>query len=34
MRIVFVDDEVNVLHAMGRAMHGMRHEWNIILNRV
>jgi putative nucleotidyltransferase with HDIG domain len=29
MRILFVDDEVNVLHAMRRTMHGMRHEWNM-----
>jgi putative nucleotidyltransferase with HDIG domain len=29
MRIVFVDDEVNVLHAMRRAMHCMRNEWNM-----
>ncbi len=29
MRIVFVDDEVNVLHAMRRSMHCMRNEWNM-----
>jgi HD-like signal output (HDOD) protein/CheY-like chemotaxis protein len=26
---VFVDDAVNVLHAMRRTMHCMRHEWNM-----
>jgi putative nucleotidyltransferase with HDIG domain len=29
IRVVFVDDEINVLHAMRRAMHGMRTEWNM-----
>jgi putative nucleotidyltransferase with HDIG domain len=29
IRIVFVDDEVNVLQGMRLAMHGMRHEWNM-----
>jgi putative nucleotidyltransferase with HDIG domain len=29
MRIVFVDDEINVLHALRRAMHSMRNEWNM-----
>jgi putative nucleotidyltransferase with HDIG domain len=29
IRVVFVDDEVNVLHGMKRAMHGMRHEWDM-----
>ena len=29
MRILFVDDEVNVLQAMQRAMHGMRNEWSM-----
>ena len=29
IRIVFVDDEVYVLQAMQRAMHGMRQEWNM-----
>ena len=29
IRIVFVDDEVNILHAMRRAMHGMRNEWDM-----
>ena len=28
-RIVFVDDELNILQAMGRSFHGMRHEWNM-----
>jgi len=29
MRIVFVDDELNILQAMGRSFHGMRNEWNM-----
>ena len=29
MRIVFVDDEVNVLHAMRRSLHCMRNEWDM-----
>jgi putative nucleotidyltransferase with HDIG domain len=29
IRIVFVDDEVNVLQGMRRAMHGMRNEWSM-----
>lgn len=29
IRIVFVDDEVNVLQAMSRALHCMRSEWNM-----
>jgi HD-like signal output (HDOD) protein len=29
IRIVFVDDEVNILHAMQRAMRGMRNEWDM-----
>ncbi len=29
MRVVFVDDDVNVLQAMRRSMHGMRHEWHM-----
>jgi putative nucleotidyltransferase with HDIG domain len=29
IRVVFVDDEVNVLQAMQRTMHGMRHDWNM-----
>lgn len=29
IRIVFVDDEINVLQAMQRTMHGMRGEWNM-----
>jgi len=29
IRIVFVDDEVYVLQAMQRAMHGMRQDWNM-----
>jgi HD-like signal output (HDOD) protein/CheY-like chemotaxis protein len=29
MRIVFVDDEVNVLHAMRRALHCMRSDWDM-----
>jgi putative nucleotidyltransferase with HDIG domain len=29
IRIVFVDDEVNVLEAMRRTMHGMRNEWSM-----
>ena len=29
IRILFVDDEVNVLQAMQRAMHGMRNEWSM-----
>jgi putative nucleotidyltransferase with HDIG domain len=29
MRVVFVDDEINVLQAMRRAMHGMRTEWKM-----
>ncbi len=28
-RIVFVDDEVDVLEAMRRTMHGMKHEWTM-----
>jgi HD-like signal output (HDOD) protein/CheY-like chemotaxis protein len=28
-RIVFVDDELNILQAMGRSFHGMRNEWNM-----
>jgi putative nucleotidyltransferase with HDIG domain len=28
-RIVFVDDEPNILQAMGRSLHGMRNEWNM-----
>jgi putative nucleotidyltransferase with HDIG domain len=29
IRIVFVDDEVNVLEAMRRTMHSMRNEWSM-----
>jgi CheY-like chemotaxis protein len=29
IRIVFVDDEINVLQAMRRTLHGMRHEWDM-----
>lgn len=29
IRVVFVDDEINVLQAMRRAMHCMRGEWNM-----
>ena len=29
MRIVFVDDEIDVLEATRRAMHTMRNEWNM-----
>jgi putative nucleotidyltransferase with HDIG domain len=29
IRVVFVDDEINVLQAMRRAMHGMRTKWNM-----
>ena len=29
IRILFVDDEVKVLQGMQRAMHGMRHEWDM-----
>jgi HD-like signal output (HDOD) protein/CheY-like chemotaxis protein len=29
IRIVFVDDEPNVIHAMRRAMHCMRNEWDM-----
>ena len=29
MRILFVDDELNILQAMRRAFHGMREEWNM-----
>jgi CheY-like chemotaxis protein len=29
IRILFVDDEANVLHAMRRVMHSMRNEWNM-----
>jgi putative nucleotidyltransferase with HDIG domain len=28
-RIVFVDDELHILQAMGRTFHGMRNEWNM-----
>ena len=28
-RIVFVDDELNILQAMGRSFHGMRNEWSM-----
>ena len=28
-RIVFVDDELNILQAMGRSFHSMRNEWNM-----
>jgi putative nucleotidyltransferase with HDIG domain len=28
-RIVFVDDELNILQAMGRSFHCMRHEWDM-----
>jgi len=30
IRIVFVDDEVNVLQAMQRSLHGMRNEWSMV----
>jgi CheY-like chemotaxis protein len=30
IRILFVDDEVNVLQAMQRSLHGMRTEWNMV----
>jgi HD-like signal output (HDOD) protein/CheY-like chemotaxis protein len=29
MRIVFVDDEINILQAMRRTFHGMREEWSM-----
>jgi HD-like signal output (HDOD) protein len=29
IRIVFVDDELNILQAMRRSFHGMREEWNM-----
>ena len=29
MRIVFVDDELHILQAMGRGFHCMRNEWNM-----
>ncbi len=29
MRIVFVDDEVNILQAMQRSIHHMKGEWNM-----
>jgi HD-like signal output (HDOD) protein/ActR/RegA family two-component response regulator len=29
MRIVFVDDELNILQAMRRSFHGMREEWSM-----
>jgi len=29
IRVLFVDDEVNVLHAMGRSLHHMRKEWSM-----
>src|SRR3979411_3026664 len=29
IRIVFVDDEVDVLQAMGRTLREMRHEWSM-----
>src|SRR5258708_18407653 len=29
MRILFVDDEPNVVHAMRRTMHCMRNEWDM-----
>jgi putative nucleotidyltransferase with HDIG domain len=29
IRVVFVDDEVNVLQAMQRTMHGMRRDWDM-----
>ena len=29
IRIVFVDDELNILQAMRRSLHGMREEWNM-----
>ena len=29
IRILFVDDEINVLQAMRRTSHGMRSEWNM-----
>jgi putative nucleotidyltransferase with HDIG domain len=28
-RIVFVDDELHILQAMGRSLHSMRNEWNM-----
>ena len=30
IRIVFADDEVNVLQAMQRSLHGMRNEWSMV----
>ena len=27
IRVLFVDDEPNVLHAMRRSLHSMRNEW-------
>jgi putative nucleotidyltransferase with HDIG domain len=29
IRILFVDDEQNILHAMERTLHGMRNEWSM-----
>jgi DNA-binding NtrC family response regulator len=29
IRIVFVDDEINILQAMSRSFHSMREEWNM-----
>jgi putative nucleotidyltransferase with HDIG domain len=29
IRILFVDDELNILQAMRRSLHGMRDEWNM-----
>jgi putative nucleotidyltransferase with HDIG domain len=29
IRVLFVDDEPNVLHAMRRSLHSMRHEWGM-----
>ena len=29
IRVVFVDDEVNVLQAMRRTLHAMRQEWSM-----
>ena len=29
IRILFVDDEQNILHAMQRSLHGMRNEWSM-----
>ena len=29
MRVLFVDDDVNVLFALRRTMHGMRNEWDM-----